>query len=64
MARISTIQTVSVINQPVDANERLTLIEKLEREYKKCCDEYYKVLMGGAKQAIDDESEVQDDDKI
>lgn len=31
---------------------------------KKCCDEYYKVLMGGAKQAIDDESEVQDDEKI
>ena len=38
MARISTIQTVSVINQPVDANERLTLIEKLEREYEKWCD--------------------------
>ena len=31
---------------------------------KKCCYEYYKVLMGGAKQAIDDESEVQDDEKI
>lgn len=30
--RISTIQTASVITQPTDATERLTLIEKLERE--------------------------------
>ena len=30
--RISTIQTASVITQPVDATERLTLVEKLERE--------------------------------
>ena len=30
--RISTIQTASVITQPTDAGERLTLIEKLERE--------------------------------
>ncbi len=36
--RISTIQTASVITQPVDATERLTLIEKLEKEYKKWCD--------------------------
>ena len=32
MERISTIQTASVITQPTDAGERLTLIEKLERE--------------------------------
>lgn len=31
MERISTIQTASVITQPVDAIERLTLIEKLEQ---------------------------------
>lgn len=36
--RISTIQTASVITQPVDATERLTLVEKLEKEYKKWCD--------------------------
>ena len=30
--RISTIQTASVTTQPTDATERLTLIEKLERE--------------------------------
>ena len=30
--RISTIQTASVITQPTDATEPLTLIEKLERE--------------------------------
>ena len=30
--RISTIQTASVITQPTGATERLTLIEKLERE--------------------------------
>lgn len=30
--RISTIQTASVITQPTGAVERLTLIEKLERE--------------------------------
>ena len=30
--RISTIQTASVITQPTDAVEPLTLIEKLERE--------------------------------
>lgn len=35
MERISTIQTASVITQPVDATERLTLIEKLELE-KEC----------------------------
>ena len=29
--RISTIQTASVITQPTEATERLTLIEKLER---------------------------------
>ena len=33
--RISTIQTASVINQPVDAVEPLTLVEKLELE-KEC----------------------------
>ena len=33
--RISTIQTASVITQPTDATERLTLIEKLEREVKR-----------------------------
>ena len=33
--RISTIQTASVITQPTGATERLTLIEKLERE-KEC----------------------------
>ena len=32
MERISTIQTASVITQPMDAVEPLTLIEKLERE--------------------------------
>lgn len=32
MERISTIQTASVITQPTDATERLTLIEKLEKE--------------------------------
>ena len=32
MERISTIQTASVITQPVDATERLTLIEKLEQK--------------------------------
>ena len=50
MARISTIQTVSVINQPVDANERLTLIEKLEREYKKWCDCEDNSVFGGVEQ--------------
>ena len=50
MARISTIQTVSVINQPVDANERLTLIEKLEREYKKWCDCEDNSVLGGVEQ--------------
>ena len=38
MERISTIQTASVITQPVDATKRLTLIEKLEREYQKWCE--------------------------
>ena len=33
--RISTIQTASVITQPTDAVERLTLIEKLELEVKR-----------------------------
>ena len=32
MERISTIQTASVITQPTDAVERLTLIEKLEQK--------------------------------
>ena len=32
MGRISTIQTASVITQPVDAVEPLTLIEKLKQE--------------------------------
>ena len=32
MERISTIQTASVITQPVDATKRLTLIEKLEQK--------------------------------
>ena len=32
MERISTIQTASVITQPVDATEPLTLVEKLEQE--------------------------------
>ena len=32
MERISTIQTASVITQPVDAVEPLTLIEKLKQE--------------------------------
>ena len=36
--RISTIQTASVITQPTDAVERLTLIEKLEREVKRLSD--------------------------
>ena len=35
MERISTIQTASVITQPTDAVERLTLIEKLEQEVKR-----------------------------
>ena len=35
MERISTIQTASVITQPVDATKRLTLIEKLEQEVKR-----------------------------
>lgn len=35
MERISTIQTASVITQPTDATEPLTLIEKLEREVKR-----------------------------
>lgn len=38
MERISTIQTASVITQPVDATERLTLIEKLEQEVKRLSD--------------------------
>ena len=33
--RISTIQTASVITQPTDAVEGLTLIEKLEQEVKR-----------------------------
>ena len=33
--RISTIQTASVITQPTEATERLTLIEKLEQEVKR-----------------------------
>ena len=33
--RISTIQTASVITQPSDATEPLTLIEKLENEVKR-----------------------------
>ena len=32
MERISTIQTASVITQPTDATERLTLVEKLEQK--------------------------------
>ena len=32
MERISTIQTASVITQPTEATERLTLIEKLEQK--------------------------------
>lgn len=36
--RISTIQTASVITQPTEATERLTLIEKLEREVKRLSD--------------------------
>lgn len=35
MERISTIQTASVITQPSDATEHLTLIEKLEQEVKR-----------------------------
>ena len=35
MERISTIQTASVITQPTDAVEHLTLIEKLEQEVKR-----------------------------
>ena len=35
MERISTIQTASVITQPTDAVEGLTLIEKLEQEVKR-----------------------------
>lgn len=38
MERISTIQTASVITQPVDATEPLTLVEKLEQEVKKLSD--------------------------
>jgi len=35
MERISTIQTASVITQPMDATEPLTLVEKLEQEVKR-----------------------------
>ena len=35
MERISTIQTASVITQPTDAVEGLTLVEKLEQEVKR-----------------------------
>ena len=35
MERISTIQTASVITQPTDAVEHLTLVEKLEQEVKR-----------------------------
>lgn len=35
MERISTIQTASVITQPTEATERLTLVEKLENEVKR-----------------------------
>lgn len=38
--RISTIQTASVINQPVDAVERLTLVKKLQAEIE-CCEHEY-----------------------
>ena len=38
MERISTIQTASVITQPTDAVEHLTLIEKLEQEVKRLSD--------------------------
>lgn len=36
--RISTIQTASVITQPAEATEHLTLIEKLENEVKRLSD--------------------------
>ena len=44
--RISTIQTASVITQPTDAVERLTLIEKLEQERngKARLADYYKTV--------------------
>ncbi|MCK6158058.1 hypothetical protein KZX29_04500 [Moraxella osloensis] len=38
--RISTIQTASVITQPTDAVERLTLIEKLEQLSDKYLNQY------------------------
>lgn len=50
MERISTIQTASVITQPVDAVEPLTLIGKLEREYKKWCDREDNSVFGGVEQ--------------
>lgn len=50
MERISTIQTASVITQPTDATERLTLVEKLEREYKRWCDREDSSVFGGVEQ--------------
>lgn len=53
MERISTIQTASVINQPVDATERLTLVEKLEQkasqylQYQKCAEALHDVCYFG-----------------
>lgn len=50
MERISTIQTASVITQPTEAVEPLTLIEKLELEYKKWCDREDNSVFGGVEQ--------------
>ena len=43
--RISTIQTASVITQPTDAVERLTLIEKLEQVISEHNVEFNKIIM-------------------
>lgn len=50
MERISTIQAERVITQPTDATERLTLIEKLEREYKEWCDREDNAAFGSVEQ--------------
>ena len=39
--RISTIQTASVITQPTDAVERLTLVEKLEEYHHSLYERWY-----------------------
>ena len=76
MERISTIQTASVITQPVDATERpMTLVEKLEEYHHSLYERWYdnhkhpydEGAMDAVEKAIDivkqheAESEVQDD---